>query len=161
MTEVTYSERWSDLAGGPTGVISEEAARERDQSGEAYTITLGDPEDPDRVLDVAWKNDHLGVWFFDDQVRRSVHFSFKVHGDKLFLATVMNWKYPEGAVLRNEATTIERVAFTPEGVVTHEITDKAAGEKTARDLADVDVTSNWEEIPAFGQWDSVTRFNRE
>lgn len=55
MTDVTYSERWSDLASGPTDLISEETARERYQSGEPYTVTIGTPEDPDRVIDVAWK----------------------------------------------------------------------------------------------------------
>lgn len=160
MPEATYSERWSDLAGKPTSVISEDEARERNASGEPFTVTLGDPEAPDAVIDVAWKNDHLGVWFFDQEVRRSVHFSFRVHGDKLFLVTVMNWKYPEGAVLRNEATTIERVSYTPEGIVTHEVTDKVADQKTIRDISDVDVRMNWEGIPVFGEWESVTRFDR-
>lgn len=85
MLEVTYSERWSDPAGKPTDVLAEEAARQRHESGEPYTVTLGDTEDPEAVLDVAWNHDHLGVWFFDEQVRRSVHYSFTVREGKLFL----------------------------------------------------------------------------
>lgn len=160
MTEETYSDRWSDLAGQPTGVIGKAQARERHATGEPYTVTLGAPYAPDAVIDVAWKNDYLGVWFFDEQVRRSVHFAFRAHGDKLFLTTLTNWKYPEGAVLRNEATSIERVAYTVEGIVTREVTDQAALRTTTQDLSDVDVTMNWECAPAFGEWESVARFER-
>lgn len=161
MPDVTYSERFSDLAGKPTGPLSAEQARERHASGEPYAVTLGDPTSPDAVIDVAWKNDHVGVWFFDEKVRRTVHFSFAVRGTTLFLAEVTNWKYPEGAVLRNQANRIERVFYTAEGIVTHQVIDKEANEKTTDKLSDVDVSINWEPIPEFGDWESVARFDRE
>ncbi|MEU6130986.1 hypothetical protein ABZ805_17595 [Saccharopolyspora sp. NPDC047091] len=158
---MVYSERYSDLAGKPTGPLSEEQARERHASGEPYAVTLGDPGSPDAVIDVAWKNDHLGVWFFDEKVRRTVHFSFQARESKLFLTTVMNWKYPDDARLRNQASVIERVSYNPDGIIQHEVIDKVAEEKTVRDISDVDVTMNWENIPSFGEWDSVSRFDRK
>lgn len=160
MLEETYSDRWSDLAGKPTGVIGKGEARERHATGEPYTVTLGAPDDPDAVIDVARKNDYLGVWFFDERVRRSVHFAFHARGDKLFLVTVTNWTYPEGAVLRNEATTIDRITYTTEGLVTRDVTDHTTRQKTTQHIADVDVTTNWQNSPAFGEWSSVTRFER-
>lgn len=161
MNNVTYSERYSDLAGKPAGPLSEDQARQRHASGEPYAVTLGDPGSPDAVIDVAWKNNHLGVWFFDEEGRRTVHFSFHVREGKLFLAIAMNWKYPEGFRLRNQASVIERVRYTPDGIIQHETTDKVSGEKTVRDISDVDVATNWDNIPSFGEWDSVSRFDRE
>lgn len=161
MNAITYSKIYSSLAGRPTFLISEAQARKRHASGEPYTVTIGDPESPDAVLDVVWKNNHLGVWFFDDKMRRTVHFSFDVRDGRLFLHVVTNWKYPEGAVLRNEASVIEEVCFTTDGVVTHEVADKSAEVRTIRHISDVDVAPNWDDIPAFGEWESVSRFDRE
>lgn len=161
MTDTTYSKIFSSLAGRPTFLLSEAQARRRHVSGEPYTVTLGDPEAPDAVIDVVWKNDHLGVWFFDDKLRRTVHFSFEVHGDKLFLHTVTNWKYPDGAMLLNQSSVIEEVSYATDGFITHEVTDKSAGERTIRELSDVDVAMNWDDVPAFGEWESVSRFDRE
>lgn len=160
MPGTTYSDHFRALAGEPTGLLSAEQARERHASGEPYAVTLGDPKSPDAVIDVAWKGEYVGVWFLDEKVRRTVHFSFEVRGNTLFLAEVTNWKYPEGAVLRNQANMIERVLYTPEGIVTHQIIDKEATEKTTDKLSDVDVSINWEPVPDFGDWDSLAHFDR-
>lgn len=161
ITDVTYSKRFSRLAGKPTGPLSAEQAHKRHASGEPYAVTLGEPTSPDAVIDVVWKNDHVGVWFYDEKVRPSVHFSFDVRTDRLFLEFVTNWKYPDGAVLLNQAHQIEEVRYTPKGIVRHERKDKGAGERIIYDISDVDVSLNWERIPEFGNWDSIARFDRE
>lgn len=156
----TYSERWSSLAGEPTDVISREEAHRRHETGEPYVITLGEPTDPDNVIEIAWKNDYLGVWFFDEQGRRSVQYMFTVYGNQLFLDTMTNWKYPDGGHRLNEANWIKEFEFTPGGNVTVEAIDTTTNDVTTEDYTGVDVSPHWEKIPAFGEWESIIRYDR-
>lgn len=162
---VTYSERFSDLAGEPTGIITERTARGRDRTGKPYTVTLGAPRDPDRVLEVCWHNRFLGVWFFDQPLRRSVHYSFDRRDTErepwLFLHEMIVWTYPKAtARLLNECSAVRRVRFTPEGIIRDSTRDHTTHREEIVDTSDVDVASHWEPVPVFGQWSSVSRHDR-
>lgn len=61
----------------------------------------------------------------------------------------------------NECEPIEEIRYRPNGIVHRELRDKKAQEKTATDYGDVQVDINREPIPEFGDWASISRFDRD
>lgn len=162
MGQVTYCELWSDQLHEPTGIMSQEDAHALDRQGEPYAVVLGAPTSPEAVVEVAWKNAHLGVWFIDENGRRHLHYSFtKVDDIRLFLSTITSWTYPDGAEFLFEASVVETVTFREDSYMRREIDDSSKNNVNVSEYSDVPIETNWEPVPTFGNWASVARYNRE
>lgn len=159
--QVTYCRRWNFLYGGPIDPLTVEQARAADGTGDAYAVGIGDTSDPDVVLEVTWQNDYLGVWFFDKHGRQSIKYSFGRVEGRLFLDEMTRWEYPspESRSLI-DARLIETIFYSQDGTVRDEIIDKTAAQRRVTDRHSVDVSPNWEPAPEFGDWLSVSRFDR-
>lgn len=43
---------------------------------------------PEAVIEIAWANNHVGVWFFDEYGRQTLRYSFRRSDDQLFLGDI-------------------------------------------------------------------------
>ena len=160
--QVTYCALWSDQRRAPTDVMSEEQARGLDRLGEPYAVVLGEPTAPDAVVEVAWKNEHLGVLFIDGQGRVHSKYSFRRQRDsRLFLSGITMWTYSAEAQFEFEADVVERITFRQDGYVRREIDDAESADLQLTEYQDVPMESNWELVPRFGDWRSVARYDRD
>lgn len=123
-------------------------------------MVLGDLGRPEAILEIAWVNDDIGTWFLDSEVRRHLHYSFFRVRDRMFLRQVTLWDLPPGAILKSEARTIEVVLYQPDGIVSQTVRSKAAGKTELVEKHGVDVSPHWEQIPVFGEWASMARYDR-
>ena len=161
---VTYCESWSVKLRRPVGRLTAEQARARDEVGEPwYTVVLGEASRPESYVEVAWVNAHLGVWFLDEDSRPWLHYSFtRVDERRLFLDSVVRWDYPGHAGRRlAEADRVETLTYRPDGRVHQEIADSRVDELILCDYTDVPLELNWEPVPVFGDYGSLTRLDRE
>ena len=160
---VSYCQRWNNKLSKPIDPLTAAEAMKRDQAKEWYTVVLGDPAAPRCYVEVAWENDHVGVWFLDDELRQFAHHSFtKVDDERLFLDAVTLWHFPDGAGRRlTDAAVIEKLLFERDGVVRRRLTDVKTRDVTTEHWSDVPLDINWERVPAFGDYQSLTRLDRE
>jgi hypothetical protein len=158
-----FCERWHDEEHRPGGVISKSAARRRNARGQPYTVVLGNPKRPDALIDVNWSLDYLGTWFLDDKLRRNLRYAFaRVDPKTLFLEQIILWEYPEDAVRDlNTATRITTLTYNQDGIVHEAIDDAVAEVEEVISRSDVPVDINWEQVPEFGDWSRVARWDRE
>lgn len=162
---VSYSRRWNFRKHKPIDPLTPEEAIERDVKGEVYTVVLADPTGgpvPEAVIEVAWENNHAGVWFFDAFGRQSLNYAFRKSGDRLFLHDMIEYGYPDDApATLSGAVRTDEITFGEDGVTREVITDETTQTKETIDRSDVDVSSHWEPVPQFGQWRSLARWNRD
>jgi hypothetical protein len=158
-----FCERWHDGEHRPSGVISEPAARRRNARGQPYLVVLGAQERPDALVEVNWSLDYLGTWFLDDKLRRHLKYSFaRVSPETLFLQQIMLWEYPEDAVRDlYTATKVTTLSYRQDGIAYEAIDDSVAETEEVISRSDVALDINWEQVPDFGDWSSVARWDRE
>jgi len=56
---------------------------------------------------------------------------------------------------------IESFTYKPDGTARKEVTDTQKDEVTAEDRSAIDVNIHWEPVPAFGDYASIVRWNRD
>ena len=158
-----FCERWHDGEHRPGGVMSESAARRRDARGRPYMVVLGGQRRPDALIEVNWSLDFLRIWFLDDKLRRNLNYSFaRVDAKTLFLEQITLWEYPEDAVRDlDTAAKVTTLSYSEEGVVREVIDDSVTGTVEVISRSDAPLDINWEQVPKFGDWSRVARWNRE
>lgn len=161
MMRVSYCRRWNFKRVRPIDPLTVEEARTRDEAGELYTVVIGDPAAPDRVIEVV-RPDHVGTWFFDRQQRRSLNYQFRRVDEKMmFLHRITRWAYPnDQARMLNESNLIETIDYEPEGIAHHTVRDEVAGEEKRTSYREVVLDINAEPVPSFGGWQSIARYDR-
>ncbi|GAB7045947.1 hypothetical protein [Catenuloplanes indicus] len=159
---VAYCRRWNFKKNKPIDPMTAEQAAARDRTGELYSVTLSDTAEdiiPEAVIER--ENGHARVWFFDEVGRQSLSYSFRPHGDRLFLHNITSWEYPDDEARGlSSSIKIDNFEYQETGVVSRTTTDKAAGERLLDERTDVDVTHHWEPAPTFGDWGSISRWSR-
>ncbi|MEU5692777.1 hypothetical protein [Actinosynnema sp. NPDC020468] len=157
----TYCERWNFPDVAPVIPLSEADARQRDAEGELYTAVIGEPANPEVLVEVV-RPDYVGVYFPDKLGRQWQKFAFRRVDDALFLESITRWQYgDESARMLGEAELIEQVKYREDGTVHRQVRDKKAREKRDTDYHSVSLDINWEPVPEFGDWASVARFDRD
>lgn len=156
-TDVTYAERWWQRKRKATGPLTEEEARRRHESGELYVAVLGDPERPDAAVEVRLEAGFVGVRLLDDQGREYLTYLFgrdPAASDDLFLEQA-TWREFDG----DEVVRGDTYHFKKDGTAVVERVDYATKEAETAELRP-DVSSNWEPVPEFGQYESIARRDR-
>jgi hypothetical protein len=112
---------------------------------------------------VNWSLGFLGTWFLDDKRRRNLNYSFaRVDPKTLFLEEITLWEYPEDAVRDlDTATKVTTLSYQQDGVVHEAMDDSVAGTEEVISRSGVPLDINWEQVPEFGDWSRVARWNRE
>lgn len=126
-------------------------------------VVLGNPEQPGSLIEVNWSLDYLGTWFLDDKLRRNLKYSFaRVDPKTLFLEQIMLWEYPEDAVRDlYTATKVTTLSYRQDGIVHEAIDDSIAETVEVISRSDVPLDINWEQVPKFGDWSGIARWDRE
>jgi hypothetical protein len=87
----SFCDRWNGIRHEPIGPIDEREARRRDGAGRPYVVVLGDKGKPESLVEVNWSNDYIAAWFMDENLRRTLKYSFrKVDKKTLFLSQIRN-----------------------------------------------------------------------
>jgi hypothetical protein len=160
--QAIYCELWSDPLHEPDDPMSADAARVLDRQGEPYAVALATPASADVLIEIDWKHSHLGVWFSDEEGRRDLHYAFtRVDDKRLFLAEITLWTYPDGAAFLFEASIVETISFREDGYVRQTIDDSSVDGVSVYEYSGVPMNTNWEPMPAFGDWASVARRDRK
>jgi hypothetical protein len=156
---LTYCERWNTTLKKPIGVISEDEAAARNESGQLFSVVVGDLAQPDALLEIRWETQYAAVWLFDDKARRTLNYTFtRVDAERLFLSGVTTWTFSDEALGRqHDAWRIEWLTFSQDGVVHREVKDKTTGDTLVEDYSDVDVVKHWQAVPEFAGWAPMTR----
>lgn len=144
-------------------VLLEEASRFAHDNKLVYYITIFKNEKPYCFLEI--NKGFYRVSFLDDLSRTYMSYDFygsnyeKDYGDKLFLGKITFWEF-EGNT--DKMIKITDHIFKTDGtflmierdLITNEQIDSEAKNK-------IDVSSNWENYPEFGKYESLIRKERE
>lgn len=154
---VTYCERWNNKQKQPIFPMSEDEARARHDAGQLYTVVLGDWSSP-VLVELFLKDKYVGVRWLEQHGKDALRYAFRLQDDgRLFLSEVaFNTVDDNGKVVESESTLIK-----PDGTVQVSLFNNVdrtvkAGEPTPGK----DVAAMWEDVPAFGNYESIARRER-
>lgn len=153
----SYCEGWFRARKVATKPLTEEQARNRHDTGQLYTVLLGDPERPHTIVET--RDHYLGVEFMDDQLRAHSVYQFKRQPDgRLFMVMAIFREFEgEGTKLR----WAQQLGFEPDGHVRSAEIDYMKNPNVDNIYEKyMDVSLNWEPYPVFGNYASVTRYER-
>ena len=156
---VSYCYRWNELLNEPIDPLSEEEARARHASGELYTALLHGEDGRVRIaIEVCTSTGYFGVQWLNERGLPIMTYVFgEVEGtSRLFLEKLRVDSYDEqGKMVFSD---INR--FWPDGRWEGRKIDRSTGEVWTSE-GSVDVSHNWEPIPEFGEYESITRVERD
>lgn len=170
MTRLEYAEVWNFKFQRMADPISFDDARHRYSSASDQdwfsvgAFGVGSPEGgvPEYTLEIVPGPSFIGVSFYDQAYRQCFKYGFRRTDDRMFLQTVWSWEYPDDGAfhkLNGSLVTASRT-FRPDGTMHWRSSDKRTQMVEEFDAADIDVEKHWEDIPVFGAWDSISRFER-
>jgi hypothetical protein len=108
-------------------------------------------------MEVHLKLHFIGVNFLDDQLRCYLDYRFiEKSPGMLFLSEAIFTAYTPTT---DTVAKVQIVRFKTDGLATIEIDDRIAGAHLSR-TTHVDVSSNWESIPQFGHYETISRIER-
>jgi hypothetical protein len=158
----TYCEKWNGLLVKPLTPIDEDEARRRHDSGELYTAVGEEAGRPRVLVHVRLGNQYVGVKFLDDLGRDALIYNFRLTDRRMFLRKIINYTYgDEPGVKGRVPLIVETLTYAPDGVVRRETDDSRLDTVKVQDYDSVDVTTHWESVPSFGEYESITRWDRE
>lgn len=100
---------------------------------------------------------YVSVTFYDERSRQTFLYDFQRIEGRMFLQEVWSWTYADGG--DDSAVLIETRSFKPEGLMHWRSNDRVARVIEEFD-APADVSSHWEPVPVFDEWESIARFER-
>jgi hypothetical protein len=155
MSTQEYCKRWFMAKQRPIDVMTAEDALKLHQSDEAYTVVIKDLEgSPRNLVDIA--NDTYLISFLDDLKRIYLSYQFNVVEGKLFLAFATHHEYDVETGKEVEKSVY---AFKPDGSLYIEKRDYITSEFATANNS-IDVSGNWESLPKFGCYESITKESR-
>ncbi|MCE3002134.1 MAG: hypothetical protein LW860_05445 [Xanthomonadaceae bacterium] len=156
----SYCEAWFRARKVATKPLTEAQARHRhDTKGALYTVLLGDPQRPSAFIEIV-SDDSIQVEFLDEHLRTRGYYQFVRQEDcRLFMVSAA---FSEFSGDSKRPRLSRRFSFKPDGRVMCFETDfdDAADEEVVIEKR-MDVSLNWEPYPAFGDYASIARFDRD
>lgn len=154
----SYAEKWSRSYKEALKPLTEEQARQRHEAGSLYTVLLGEKNRPHTIIET--RDHYFGVEFMDEQLRPHSVYQFKRQPDgRLFMVMAVFREFQGDSTKLQQA---HRLSFEPDGHVRSFETDYVnnPNEETVVEKY-IDVSLNWEPYPAFGDYASIARFDRD
>jgi len=109
-----------------------------------------------KICFIEFNNDYVGVGFLDQNGREYASYQFQeLESERLFLSMATHRRFEKSAQVCHGTTYY----FKPTGLVTIEEID-ISNENKSSSQSLVDVSINWEKYPSFGDYLSITRFER-
>jgi hypothetical protein len=155
----TYATEWS---GRPIQPVDEATARarHRPKATETYAVALGEPVLV--AIEVQDPHEFIGVIFADHLSRHRMQYFFRGADGQLFLTNIAEWEYAGDSDPDLGAPVVREWVFGQDGSLRITTFNKVLKEnlmETAKEP--VDVSDNWEPVPEFGDWASITRPDRD
>ena len=139
-----------------------EAAKDAHENGLVYYSLIFENVTPYCYLEI--NKDYFNINFLDGYSRKYMSYAFhgkiynELYGDKLFLSSITFWEF-EGST--DKMLVITDHIFKPDGTFLTIERDLVSNEQINSEAKNkIDVTSNWEDYPEFGQYDSIIRKER-
>ncbi len=157
MKKITYSSwfRAKKKLGGKKW--SEETAQQLHENREHYGIVIGDTDDPECFIEI--NDSFVLVGFLDDLKREYLNYEFdEIEPNKIFLKEAQYWEYDGDT---DEKILSTRYRFSPSGKLVIEKTDIRTNDVEISEAKEpVDVSSHYEDYPAFGHYEDITKIER-
>lgn len=157
----TYCEQWNYVLHKPLTPFDEIEARRRHESGNLYTAVTTDSDGLRILVHVRLENDYVATHFHDKEGRDTLVYNFRVIDGRLFLRKIITYTYDENSTSPHGPLVVETYAFTPEGICRQETDDSRVETIEVVDRHSVDVSTHWENIPEFGEYAAVAKYERE
>ncbi len=165
-----YGQSWHPTRNQPTEALDEAEALARFNGErpkpEWFTVAaFADDATPGRVpefyAEITPHGNYAKVFFIDPFGSIHYIFGFRKTGERLFLEYIKAYTYPDMSKYYGQDESIKVVAnyYKPDGVVEVETNDDAMPDISVVHVKGVDVSAHWEPIPAFGDWESLGRFD--
>jgi hypothetical protein len=146
-------------------LVLEEAARYAHDNEMIYYVTILEDEIPVNYLEI--NKGFFRVGFLDNQLRDYMNYTFygkelgfwrENYGDKLFLEDIWLKEYDDDT---DTILKITQFKFKPDGTFTIDERDEKTNEQILSEAKNkIDTSSNWEDYPAFGYYESLIRKER-
>lgn len=154
---ITYCDSWFGAKKCYTTIWAEEHARQAHSKGDLYTVLIGDPQKPDCFVEVNLKVKFIGVTFLDGCLREYLDYSFvEKQPGMLFLDRAIFREYDGDSDLVVKSQIFR---YKPNGLTSLEEADLLINEAITTEKL-VDVSKNWELVPGFGDYASISRLER-
>jgi hypothetical protein len=159
---VTYCEGWDPTSRALVGVLPVAVAYERDRVGEQYAVLLGGLRRPYALIEVAWRQGYVGVWFFDQALRRAAKHEFRrLSEDRLFLLETVQRRYQREGQAEFDPLAWKRTCrYDPDGEFVEQLEPAGEGGGLTGSGGSAPVQMLWEPVPRFGGWASLVRRDR-
>ncbi|MCA1691748.1 MAG: hypothetical protein LC733_05935 [Actinobacteria bacterium] len=155
---VSYSRRWNDVRKKPMQPIQEDEARRMHEAGQPYVAYVhGVDARRDAVVEVALFSPTVVVYFLDERGKRTIHYAFRSDGQGGLFLDEFGWR---NYAHDGQITLSEIHRFSEDGSVSVARTNATTDRETTWEEKLEDTALLLEPIPAFGDYESITRFER-
>jgi hypothetical protein len=155
METIAFGKSWFRAKKRLTDPWNESKARGAHEQRQPYVAALGNGEGIHCFVEV--NNDYIGVGVLDNAMREYLSYQFQeLEPSRLFLTMATHREF-DGETDRVKSGTT--YYFKPDGSVTVEAEDFTTGHLGTKKMQ-ADVSGNWEEYPAFGDYQSIARADR-
>jgi len=153
--DIHYSDGWFRAKKRPGELWTPEQARDAYSHRKLYAVVAGPLTRPHAFIE--FNKDYVGVGFLDKFLRGYLSYSFEeVEPGRLFLTMATHREFDGDYDQVKKGTTY---VFKQNGNVVTLTEEFPNGDKT-RGETSADVSGNWENYPAFGEYDSLLRTER-
>jgi Protein of unknown function (DUF4241) len=153
--EVAYCEQWDPERRAAREPLAVAVADRRHTAGEPYAVLLGAPDRPRLLIEVAAGQDELTCWCFDEQLRRTFMFEFRLLDlGWMTLLRMAEWQYADADRPEFDATSPRCLTTFGEGGVP---VRRSFGEPEPafRTLTE---DERMVDVPRFGRWARLATF---
>ncbi len=157
---ITYCKIWLRAKKRPTEIWNNIQAASAHQSGLLYTVLLGHVEKPSCFLEINLAVKFIAVNFLDEELKDYLIYKFEGIGEeRMFLSEVI---YKEFKEMTGDVLKTTQYLFQQNGkLVIKEF--NLVNQETIRkeSINPVDISNNWEPVPQFGNYSSISSLDRE
>jgi hypothetical protein len=156
----SYAEKWSRSYKEAIKPLTEAEARKRhEKKGALYTVLLGDSARPSTIIEIV-SLDSIQVEYYDESLRRVGYYQFVIQSNGQLFMVAAGFNQFDGD--NRMPIWSRRLSFKPDGHVMSFEEDhvRDPGMETVVEKT-VDVSLNWEPYPAFGDYASIARIDRD
>jgi len=155
--KASYCKKWSRWEKKPIQPWDAVKAGRAHKNGKLYTVLMGEPQKPTCFLEVRLEVGFVGVSFLDDNLREYLCYNFKnIEDGKMFLTMATHREYVGDS---DDVCGATLYYFKPNGEVITEVANLL--DNTTKEAKQIlDVSRNWEPVPAFGSYEGITRKER-
>ena len=155
LMEIHYAKGWFRADKVVTDPWTPKKAKKAYDRRTLHTVIAGPMEKPTAFIE--FNMDYVGIGFLDGHLREYLSYQFvEVESGRLFLTMATYREYEGDSDRVRKGTTY----YFKQGGKVVVVTDEFPGGGITRHETTAPVSGNWENYPAFGEYDSLLRIDR-